>query len=76
VGTKNINYDVCVAHLKWGPCLTKRDWESECHIVQADWATQLMHDYHNATISIDEAMQRVKNNIGQQTFVRCVHAIA
>jgi hypothetical protein len=35
-----------------------------------------MHDYHNATISIDEAMQRVKNNIGQQTFVRCVHAIA
>ena len=72
MGTKN--YDACVTHLKWAPCLTKLDWEVECNIVHKEWANQIMRDYHNGVIAIDEAIQRVKNNIGQNTFVRCVHS--
>lgn len=69
------NHDVCIAHLKWAPCLTKSDWENECIVVSDAQYNKIMRKYHSGVLTPDEAIEQVKNNYGKQTFVRCVHAI-
>ena len=63
------NYDVCLAHLKWAPCLTKGDWENECKTVNDSEANRIIREYHAGVLDPDQAMAAVKSLFGQGTFV-------
>jgi hypothetical protein len=73
------NYDVCIAHLKWSPCLTKNDWTHECSVTNEAEANQVIRSYHAGVLSPDEAVKAMKKAVRpsdpESVFVRIVHAI-